>query len=67
MEKDVGGNAWCFGEQYTLADIACGYALAYLDYALPDIKWRDTHPNLRRHAEKLFARPSFAKTVPPPA
>lgn len=59
MEKDLGSNDWCYGNRFTLADIAAGYALAYLDYALPDVEWRSTHPALARLAERLAKRPSF--------
>ncbi|RPJ44755.1 MAG: glutathione S-transferase [Betaproteobacteria bacterium] len=59
MERDLGNNDYCYGQRFTLADIATGYALAYLDYALPDYEWRSKHPALARLAERLAARPSF--------
>jgi len=62
MEKDLGRNEFCFGGRLTLADIAAGYALAYLDFALPEFKWRGAHPALAKLAERLFARPSFSST-----
>ncbi len=62
LEKDLGGNDWCFGERLTLADISTGYALGYLDYALPDYAWRSKHPALARLAARLMARPSFTTT-----
>jgi glutathione S-transferase len=51
----------------TLADIAAGCALGYLDFRFPEIAWREAHPNLGRLYDKLLARPSFAETAPPPA
>lgn len=60
MEKDLGGNDYCYGPRFTLADIAAGYALAYLDHALPDYEWRSKHPALAKLAERLAARPSFS-------
>lgn len=63
MAKDLGAAEFCFGGRFTLADIACGYALGYLDFALPDIDWRRTHPALARLAERLAPRESFSKTV----
>ena len=65
MEKDLGANEFCFGGRFTLADIAAGYALDYLDQALPEIEWRAAHPALQRLAQRLFARESFSKTLPP--
>lgn len=62
MEQDLDLNDWCCGSRLTLADIATGYALAYLDYALPDYTWRSTHPALVRLTEQLSARASFSST-----
>lgn len=64
MEQDVAGREFCHGERFSLADIAAGYALAYLDAALPDVEWRKAHPNLARIAATLAERESFLKTVP---
>ena len=61
---DLGERVWCAGDSYTLADIALGCALGYLDFRFPDLGWRTQHPNLVRHAEKLFKRPPFQATAP---
>ena len=63
MEKDLGAGEYCCGGRFSLADVATGYALGYLDFALPDIAWRKTHPALARLAERLAARKSFNSTV----
>lgn len=65
MARDLDERPWCNGEGYTLADIATGCALFYLDLRHPGIDWRGRHPNLARLAEKLGKRPAFADTVPP--
>ena len=65
MEKELGGNEFCFAGRFTLADIATGYALDYLDQALPEVAWRAAHPALQRLAQRLAARASFSKTLPP--
>ena len=67
MARELDERPWCNGEGYSLADIAAGCALGYLDLRFPEIDWRGAHPNLARLAEKLAARPSFADTVPPAA
>ena len=63
--KGVGDKPWCSGIHLSLADIAVGCALAYLDFRFPQIDWRTRHPNLGKLADKLFARQSFIDTQPP--
>jgi glutathione S-transferase len=63
--QELGDRAWCNGEAYSLADIATGCALAYLDLRHPDVDWRGGYPNLVKLAERLSKRQSFADTVPP--
>jgi len=64
MSRLLGDKAWCNGNHLSLADIATGCALGYLDFRFPQIDWRTPHPNLAKLAEKLAQRPSFADTVP---
>jgi glutathione S-transferase len=65
MARDLGDKPWCNGDAYSLADIATGCALGYLDLRYADFGWRGAYPNLARLAEKLGKRPSFADTAPP--
>jgi len=67
MSKDLGGREFCFGGNFTLADIAAGYALGYLDQVLPELEWRKPFPTLSRLATRLAARDSFRKTLVAPA
>jgi len=67
MARELGEHAWCNAESYSLADIAVGCALGYLDLRYPELGWRDAYPNLARLAEKLAKRPSFLETAPPSA
>ena len=64
IAKGLGEKAFCTGIHVTLADIAVGCALGYLDFRFPDVDWRASHPSLARLAEKLNARPSFRETKP---
>jgi glutathione S-transferase len=65
LAQELDERPWCNGEAYSLADIATGCALGYLDLRFPEIDWRGAHPNLAALADKLAGRPSFADTVPP--
>ncbi|MFZ9297915.1 MAG: glutathione S-transferase N-terminal domain-containing protein [Hylemonella sp.] len=64
MNQGLGEKAYCFGNHMSLADIATGCLLEYLDFRFPQISWRDAHPNLARLQEKLAQRPSFIETRP---
>lgn len=56
---------WCSpGIHMTLADIAVGCLLGYLDLRFAAIAWRAEYPNLARLAAKLNARQSFIDTAP---
>ena len=65
MSLGLGEKPWCNGHAYSLADIAVGCALGYLDFRFAHIDWRGQYSNLARLNEKLAARPSFADTLPP--
>ena len=62
--RGLGDKPWCSGNAFSLADIATGVALGYLDFRFAQIEWKKLYPNLARLAEKLAARASFADTVP---
>ncbi len=64
MSADLGEQPWCHGGSFSLADVAVGCALGYLDFRFPDIDWRETHSNLAHLSDKLLARPSFSETIP---
>jgi glutathione S-transferase len=63
MSAELGDREFCYGDRFTLADVAGGYALGYLDYILREIEWRVAHPNLKRLADRLYARDSFQTTL----
>lgn len=64
MNKSLGDHQYCMGINYTLADIAVGCALGYLDLRFPDLGWRNSQANLTRLYDKLAVRQSFIDTVP---
>jgi glutathione S-transferase len=67
MSEKLGENAWCHGNQMTLADVAVGCAVGYLVFRFPEIQWQAQFPNLDRLYQKLLQRASFIKTEPPAA
>ena len=64
MSRGLGDSSMCCGIHLSLADIAVGCALGYLDFRYPDIGWRSNYPNLTRLQDKLMQRSSFTDTVP---
>jgi glutathione S-transferase len=64
MSKGLGEKAFCAGIHLTLADIAVGCTLGYLDFRFAEIDWRSDYPNLQKLHDKLTLRPSFAETQP---
>jgi glutathione S-transferase len=62
--EELADKPWCNADGYSLADIALGCMLGFLDFRFPDIAWRPVHPNLARHADKLSKLEPFALTAP---
>jgi len=68
IAAELGDRPWCHGDRYTLADIAVGCCLGWVEFRKPGgIDWRSEYENLARHYEKLMERPAFADTAPPKA
>lgn len=64
MSTGLGDGPWCNGNHYSLADIAVGCALGWIEFRRPELTWRDDYPNLARLVDKLAERPSFRETAP---
>jgi glutathione S-transferase len=65
ISAELGERPWCHGERYSLADIAVGCCLGWLDFRKPGgLDWLAEYRVLASHYEKLMARPSFADTTP---
>ncbi len=65
ISQGLGEKPFCAGNHFTLADIAVGVALGYLDFRFPAIDWRTPYPNVSRLFDKLSQRQSFLDTLPP--
>ena len=64
MSRGLGEKPYCSGIHLSLADIAVGCALGYLDFRYPQLDWRGPYPNLQRLQDKLMQRASFTDTLP---
>jgi glutathione S-transferase len=65
MAKDMEGRSWCHNDRYSLADIAVGCCLGWLDFRRPgDLDWHREYPPLAQHYRKLMERAAFADTAP---
>ena len=65
MSAELGDRPWCHGDRYTLADIAAGCCLGWVNFRRPaNVDVLGEHPNLARFYDKLMERPAFADTAP---
>lgn len=51
-------------ERFDLGDLCAAIALLYLDFRLPEVKWRTTFPDLAEWLEGHARRPSLQLTEP---
>lgn len=67
LNDDLGQNRWCVGDTFSLADIAVGCMLGYVNLRFSNIiKIADDYPNLERLQSNLLKRQSFSDTLPQP-
>ena len=65
MAAELEGRAWCHNDRYSLADIAVGCCLGWLDFRKPgEFDWNAEYPAIAEHTKRLMERPAFAETVP---
>lgn len=65
MAADLGDRPWCHGDRYSLADIAVGACLGWVEFRKPGgVEWRGRYANLAKLYDKLMERPAFADTAP---
>lgn len=64
LNKDISKKKWCVNETFSLADIAVGCMLGYVDLRLKQLNWQDNYPSLAKHYTILSKRPSFKETAP---
>ena len=64
LERELGDKSFLGGDALSLGDIACGCALFWAEFRMPDLGWRAEHPTLDAWAKRLETRPSFSSTRP---
>lgn len=64
MSGEMGMKNWCLGDSFTLADIAVGCALGYLDFRFPELDWRRSQPHLSEYYDRVMQRQTFRDTMP---
>jgi len=64
LNLDITKKKWCVNETFSLADIALGCMLGYVDLRFKHLQWQDKFPNLAKHYSLLVKRPSFKQTMP---
>ena len=62
IEKSIPPSGWLVEDRLTLADISVATGFANLRYAGCRLE-ASTHPSLTRYIDKIFARPSFARSL----
>ena len=64
LNLDITKKKWCVIETFSLADIAVGCMLGYVDLRFKHLNWQDNYVNLAKHYSVLVKRPSFKLTMP---
>lgn len=64
MSQGLGDKPFCAGIYLSLADVAVGCALGYMDFRFAEIDWRSSYPNLGKLQDKLMQRASFIESAP---
>ena len=64
LNGDIAKKKWCVNETFSLADIALGCMLGYVDLRFKQLNWQDSYLNLAKHYSLLVKRPSFKMTMP---
>ena len=65
IAAELGDKSWCHGDRYSLADIAVGCCLGWVEFRKPSgVEWRETYTNLVRFYDRLMERAAFAETAP---
>lgn len=67
LNLDLTKKKWCVEETFSLADIALGCLLGYLNLRFKHLNWQEQYPNLAKHFVAMQKRASFKDSAPPEA
>lgn len=65
LSRELGNNRWCVDDAFSLADVAVGCVLGYLELRYQHINWQQQYPNLAEYYAELMTRASFKESAPP--
>jgi glutathione S-transferase len=65
VARNLGDKPYLGGEAMKLGDIACACGLFWAEFRMPELRWREQHPNLGAWAARMESDPAFAATRPP--
>jgi glutathione S-transferase len=71
LDADLLKKKWCVNETFSLADIAVGCAIGYIDLRFKHLRlenktWQEKFTHLAKYYSVLVKRPSFKQTMPVP-
>lgn len=64
LDQDLEKKKWCVNESFSLADIAVGCMLGYLELRYQHLDWKQQYPSLAKHYAAMMKRASFKDTAP---
>ncbi len=64
LESATANTAFLVGSRFSMADIAIGVALSYIDFRYAH-DWRSQYPVLATWSETILSRDSFINSLPP--
>ena len=65
LNVDLGASEFCVADKFSLADIALGCLIGYLNLRFVELDVAKNYANLDRHFQSMMARASFQETTPP--
>ena len=65
LNDDLADSEFCVADRFSLADIALGCLLGYLNLRFADLDIAKNYPSLNRHYHAMMTRVSFQETAPP--